>query len=1321
MHKRFLYIFSFLFLQWQITDCQDYFLSTNTLESDKAIEANIKDFHKDSQGFMWMASSSGIARFDGHRFRLFTTSNSDLRDILKPGGDQLVEDGEGYIWIIGDQTVDLIHHETFEIISFEEKFPDAPFEGHIWSVKQHDKKEIVFRCLQNEKHYSYDSNIGFTELDYIPQSEPGVQPTKDAIWVYIGRDGRISKKYDLRSGKLLESFVRKVQPSLNPIDNYSKEDLFWALSEDSLGIYSAQKDQLRSIIKIPAYNSKSRINASVHYFKKEDKFLVRVDKNKFFIFDLNINILTPIATPKIFNQENFGKGMVVDDILWLSNRKKINLLKLNLNSFEQYAPLSSCRGIWVNDKSLFSPFSKSKTDLTTLKFSRNEKPYFGHITVESNLKDELWIGGRNGIARLDTQTLETLERIPVFLEKTFFWSILKTKNGDWWGGTVSNGIFYKKKEDKSLYPFDKHNEFKAIQSAIHLLEDGENIWAASRDGLYIVHPEKGVLARYAKDSPKEFQIPLKNIYFTFKKENKYWVSSQNDGIIRFEINSEFEIINLKHFTIAEGLPSNTVYTIVEDDNERLWMSTYNGLMVIDPKTENIQIYDKTDGLFEPEFNRNSHAKGQDGRIYFGTLNGVTGFHPDEIIRSSNLDKSPLITQFTVYEKDENVWKDYTQELLNTQKIVLEPSDHFFKLNVSLLDFFDAYRNRYLYKIDGLIEEYQPINGNQLELSGLSYGKYNLRIKGQGADGRDSNHELNLPLIVKRPFYIRPWFLMLTTFIFAISALQLYLWRIRHLSERQKNLELLVEERTAKIQAQAEQLKELDQVKSRFFANISHELRTPLTLILGPIDRLMRNNSMNNRDFTALRMIQQNGNKLLKRINEILDLSRLDANKMEVNTTPTHLYPFIRNIISSVESVGNAKNIQLLLEYHLSEEVQLLLDVDKTEKIISNFLSNAFKFTPQDGEIVVGCKRKGQQLQVGVHDTGLGIPNDELEMIFDRFYQSSNSIDKSGSGIGLALCRELAKILQGKVWAESRIGEGSSFYVELPLVESFAVKTKEEIVPITDEIVVPKPQNTPESTKATVLIVEDNFDLRQYITTILQEDYQIKTAEHGEDALEQLGVENSESQNGKTYIKPDLILTDIMMPIMDGLEFLQHLKKEDHLRHIPTIMLTARQSLDMKLDALRIGVDDYLTKPFNDQELVTRVKNLIENSKNRIVADPVNGEEDISRISTNDLKWLLEVEQVILKNISKTDFILSDVAPQVNMSYSGFRQKVKKITGLSPKEYERTIKLNKAREILKSGTVTTVSEVLHQIGLDNHYHFSKLYKKEFGVMPSDELK
>ena len=192
-----------------------------------------------------------------------------------------------------------------------------------------------------------------------------------------------------------------------------------------------------------------------------------------------------------------------------------------------------------------------------------------------------------------------------------------------------------------------------------------------------------------------------------------------------------------------------------------------------------------------------------------------------------------------------------------------------------------------------------------------------------------------------------------------------------------------------------------------------------------------------------------------------------------------------------------------------------------------------------------------------------------------------------------------------------------------------------------------------------------------------------------------------------------------MPIMDGFDFLQHIKKDDNLRHIPTIMLTARQNMDVKLEALRIGVDDYLTKPFNDQELVTRVKNLIENSKNRFETTR-NIEENTSKISANDLKWLKEVEQVILENISKTDFILSDVAPKVNMSYSGFRQKVKKITGLSPKQYERSIKLNRAREILKSGTVATVSEVLHQIGLDNHYHFSKLYKNEFGIMPSDEL-
>ena len=695
--------------------------------------------------------------------------------------------------------------------------------------------------------------------------------------------------------------------------------------------------------------------------------------------------------------------------------------------------------------------------------------------------------------------------------------------------------------------------------------------------------------------------------------------------------------------------------------------------------------------------------------------GVVGFDPNDVVKNTAYQAPISITKFEKYEEKDKKLKEQTQQLLETKKIILQPSDRFFRLNISLKDYFNTKKVRYSYKVKGVFEEDQLVNGNIIEIGGLPYGRHMLIIRGQGADRRFSTEELTIPLIVVRPFYLRWWFILLALVTLGISGFQIYQWRVRQLKDRKRELELLVKQRTAKIQEQAQQLKELDELKSKFFANISHELRTPLTLILAPLDNLLQQKTNSNKEFTYLSMMQQNGKKLLKRINELLDLSRLDANRLEVNEVPTFLYPFFKTLLSTFESAANLKGVQLLFDYHLDEHIQVLLDDDKVEKIVANFLSNALKFTPKNGTIKLKIEKRQQKLRVSVSDTGIGILPSDLIKIFDRFYQTKNT-KQQGTGIGLSLCRELAKVLGGSVWATSKIEKGSIFYLELPLVETFAQKiaVEEEIVAITPiPEIIPKENSLTKSFRPTLLIVEDNADLRNYLILLLKEEYNIFAVENGQLALD--------------YLKratPNLIISDIMMPVMDGIELLTNIKQTPALQQIPMILLTARQSLDVKIEALRIGVDDYLTKPFKEKELKARIANLIKNSQNRTNIQPVGKSTQkintAKSASTADLKWLEKIEQIILANLSKPNYKLSDTATEMAVSYRRMQQKIKTITGLTPKQYQRSIKLNRARQLLKSGAFQTVTEVMYQLGFEHHHYFSKIYKEEFGIMPSEEL-
>ena len=396
----------------------------------------------------------------------------------------------------------------------------------------------------------------------------------------------------------------------------------------------------------------------------------------------------------------------------------------------------------------------------------------------------------------------------------------------------------------------------------------------------------------------------------------------------------------------------------------------------------------------------------------------------------------------------------------------------------------------------------------------------------------------------------------------------------------------------KIHQDAKQLKELDELKTRFFANISHELRTPLTLLLSPIKSLLNSAELSEKNRTYLSLMEKNGEKLRKRINELLALSRLGAKKMALNLIPVNIGQLCQQIIAIHEGIAHLKEIQLTYENKLTPETYLRLDAPKIEMILTNFLSNALKFTSKKGQIYLKIERQNEQLLISLQDTGVGIPPNDLNRIFERFHQVKHPTYYEGTGIGLALCKELAILHKGKVWAESILGQGSTFYLLLPYVETQieGIQTVQEIEPIASKEI---PLISTKATQtATILVVEDNADLRQYMHLLLSEKYQIITAENGQAALEIL---DKKEQNAL----PDLIITDLMMPVMDGKEFLQQIKSTDSLRAIPVIVLTAQVAMAIKIDTLRIGIDDYLTKPFIEKELLVRVDNLLQNSRQRI--------------------------------------------------------------------------------------------------------------------------
>lgn len=526
-----------------------------------------------------------------------------------------------------------------------------------------------------------------------------------------------------------------------------------------------------------------------------------------------------------------------------------------------------------------------------------------------------------------------------------------------------------------------------------------------------------------------------------------------------------------------------------------------------------------------------------------------------------------------------------------------------------------------------------------------------------------------------------------------------------------------------IEHQATELQKLDKIKSRFFANVSHELRTPLTLMLGPISSALKKGDLNNRNFTLLQLAQHNGKQLLKLINSILDLAKLESDKLELKEAAVEFYSLLRRTLSQFESSAELKGIKLIIDYQLESYLKLELDVLKFETIMNNLLSNALKFTPKGGQIKVIAKEQRNQISIEVSDTGSGIHSDDLPQIFNRFYQSKqpNAPTEGGTGIGLALSKKLAMLLNGELSARSQLGEGSTFTFLFPKKEVLGYVEQEDFIEESEEIpnIELIPPTSKEGKRPAILLVEDNYSLRQYLQIILGERYHLTTAENGKVAFDLL-TKNKDFQ---------LILSDVMMPVMDGYQLLEKLKSDPQFHSIPFIMLTARAELKDKLKALRIGVDDYLLKPFEEEELVARIENLLKNSLERAniqlsdtfeAPDDSTISNDSKSLTPEDLEWLTQFEALVNEKITDLSFTIDDLPQLMAISRTQLFRRLKKLTGLTPNQYIREVRLQKARQLLEENAYSTVKEVCYAVGFRKTQYFSKLFLNRFGKIPSDYL-
>jgi len=918
-------------------------------------------------------------------------------------------------------------------------------------------------------------------------------------------------------------------------------------------------------------------------------------------------------------------------------------------------------------------------------------------------------------------------------------TVYQSSSGDLWLGGWSTGVARYDKRENRFTQYKTTSDFRIDLEAspnVRLLETMENgrpvLWVGTRGGglLKLRYDRVGdrllVLARYQYSASKPQSLSNNFINCLFVDSRKrFWIGTEN-GLNLFHP----ETGAFTHFLEKNGLANGIIQSILEDDQGRLWLSTQKGISLFTEKKEapgfDFKNFDALDGLQDNFFNDDAACETPHGDLAFGGVRGLSLFSPGKI-RPDTIGPQVVITDFRLFNRSITIGKQpngrviLEKNIAETSQIVLTPRENVISFEFVGLHFNEPKKIRYAHMLEGFDPDWVYTDAGQriAHYTNLPYEDFTFKVKAANGDGCWSE-PVEIKLTVKPPFWLTPFAYIL--YFCALIGLVAGVRKITNMrAEFRHSLQLERMER--------DKLDEVNRMKVQFFTNISHELRTPLTLIISPLEQLIKEQSVEKGLHGTLTRMHYNAIRLLNMINQLLDIRKSEEALMKLKVAEGNIVKFVNEIVLSFKGLAGQRDIRLLFSPE-KPEILVWFDRDQMEKVLFNLLSNAVKFTPEEGKIEVGISENspGKNPLIWVRDNGPGIPQDQLVKIFDRFYQvekDQESARKGGTGIGLALAKSIVDAHHGKIWAESAEGRGAVFFVELAAGDAH-FKEEEKIAgfqdsesianyilpvaPGEESLQMPSPAPAANSREArpALLIVEDNADIRTFLRENLEASYNIEEAEDGVE-----GLEKAHS------CFPDLILADISMPRMDGIEMCGKIKSDIQTSHIPVILLTARTSLIFKVDGLETGADDYITKPFNMRLLATRIKNLIDSRVKLKEKFARNFDLSPGEIVMNSLdeKFLSQIRIVVEKHMDDSEFSVEQLASALFMSRMQLYRKLKALTGKSPNMVIRTIRLQRAAQLLTTGQYN-VSDVTYLVGYNDLKTFREQFKKEFGVSPSE---
>lgn len=1372
---------------------------------DGLSQSAVQAIYQDRMGFVWIGTKDGLNKYDGYRFTIYQHDPFDSTTISNNYITRIFEDSRGYLWVgTREGGLNCLNRDTehFQRFLHDPKNPRSLSSNRITTITEDGSGALwigtrnglnrlaateitrakpAFRVFRNEPQNPNSLSHSAVEALLIDRS--------DQLWIGTA-DGL--NRLNLKNQYLPSpSFLRYYSQTRTP--GGLMDDHVYSLYQSSGGDFwvgtSSGLNRLST-----ATNTFTGFPHHFHSYRKgwgevwdieetADGELWLATPDELMIFDprnggyrsyrndplnsasLNSNFLTCVMRDRsgVLWLGTNGYGLNLHD----PKAKRFHTFRRpkdfpsRISGFSVRAMLEDRRGnLWISADVLYR-WNRTTGKLKSFETDSKHPADFGNTGVWSMLQDDegfIWTASFEGVYRYNPRTgnyrfFKKANDPQQGLREKVALNVFSDRDGYIWIGTENYFSRYNAATDRFRHYRYRRKPATREPSLSDVCQDVKGIfWLATDDGLVRFDPltEK---FRYFRNDPTNPHSLSHNVVLSLlddprEPERVLWVGTAGGGLNRFRMDIE----QFESFSVKDGLPNTVVYGVLSDKTDNLWLSTNKGLSRFDPSTGKFRNFDVNDGLQSNEFNTTAFYQSPSGEMFFGGIHGLNYFNPEQIIDNPYI-PPVAITELRIFNRPvlHGGKNGILKEVISRSKeLNLTYRQNIFSFQFAALDYSAPSRNQYAYKMDGFNEEWIPANETRTAtFTNLPPGDYRFRVKAANNDGIWNEEGASLAIHVTPP----PWRTWWAYAFYAIALLGVLLgvrsYELNRL--RLKNI-LKVE------QLEGDKLRELDQIKSRFFANISHEFRTPLTLILGQIDRVL-SNLQDQSERRRLEVALGNSRRLLRLINQLLDLSRLEAGSLALKAEKHNLVPFLKNLIFSFESLAEQKRISL--QCHCSQQVvNVFYEPEKLEKVFLNLLSNALKFTPEGERVKIAVAVSSNSnsplplptgsatsapaakfVEIIVKDSGSGIPPDKLPHIFDRFYQggNSNTWEWESSGIGLTLAKELVELHGGKISVESEPGKGSTFAVRLPIWQPQADKppvkkdsnkqkngeiSPNRLSPVKDDLrqkenfstsplkvgtggMIPAaPPAKPKKNAPILLIVEDHPDMRTYISDQLTDIYRVLEAGDGEEGLT-IALERI----------PDLIISDVMMPKMDGNRLCTLLKQDEKTSHIPIIMLTAKAEMEDKIEGLESGVDDYLLKPFSSRELVTRVGNLIElrrklreQFRELTVVKPA----EVTAVPIEQA-FLEKVLSAAETHLGEDQFDVGALAAAVSMSVSQLNRKLRALVDQPAGQLLRSLRLQRAANLLKQ-KAATVAEICYQVGFSDQANFSRAFKKQFGVAP-----